>query len=369
MIVAITSPSLDVNDNVSGISSIVRTIIDYNSSITYIHLTAGKTDNEKSAYKRFYSIIKSYIKLIKLLTKNSFDLLHLNLALNPKAIYRDFVTFKLCRLFNKNIIVHLHGGVYLQKKPKFFIFSIIRNILTNANKVVALSVFEKTTIENLYNISGVKILPNAVDTNVYQSTNARKNFDKLKFLFMGRLHKSKGIEIIINAFETLVKRGYQIELLICGNGPLKELVQRKAEENVNIKYGGTVLGKAKIDIMNECDIFLLPSLYGEGIPMALLEAMACGLVPIVSKDGSMKYIIKDYANGFLVKKNSVPDLVDKMEKVIKEKSLLNVMATNAIDTVTSNFGITDYLHNLNGLYENSQVKMERLVQYSNELIF
>jgi len=361
MTVAITSPSLNVDNNVSGISSIVKTIIDYNKSVTYIHLIAGKTDNEKSSYKRFYSIIQSYRKLIKLLTKNSFDLLHLNLALNAKSIYRDYVTFRLCRLFNRNIIVHLHGGRYLQEKPKFFTFNIIRNILTNANKVVALSLFEKTTIENLYNITNVKVLPNAVDTNVYRLTNTHKNFDKLKFLFMGRLHESKGVEIIIKAFETLVKKGYKIELLICGNGPLKDLVQRKAEENVDINYGGTILGKAKIDIMNECDVFLLPSLYGEGMPMALLEAMACGLVPIVSTDGSMKYIIEDSNNGFLVKKNSVPDLVDKMEMVIKDKSLLSVISANAIDTITSNFGISDYLHNLNGLYEYSRISTEELV--------
>ena len=238
-------------------------------------------------------------------------------------------------------------------------------MLTTANKVVALSTFEKITIESLYNISDVKILPNAVDTKVYQLTNAHKNRDKLKFLFMGRLHESKGIELVINAFEALVKRGYQIELLICGNGPLKDLVQRKAEGNVDIKYGGTVLGKRKIDIMNECDIFLLPSLYGEGIPMALLEAMACGLVPIVSNDGSMKYIIEDYTNGFLVNTNSVHDLTEKMEKIIKDKSLLSVLSTNAVNTVTSDFSITDYLQRLNRLYENSPIKTEKLSEKSN----
>jgi glycosyltransferase involved in cell wall biosynthesis len=95
--------------------------------------------------------------------------------------------------------------------------------------------------------------------------------------------------------------------------------------------------------------------------MALLEAMACGLAPIVSTDGSMKYIIDNSSNGFLVKKNSVPDLVDKMEMVIKNKSLLSVISANAIDTITSNFGISDYLHNLNGLYEYSRISTEELV--------
>lgn len=358
MIVAITSPSLNVNNNVSGISSIVKTIIDYNKSLTYIHLRAGKRDDEKSSYKRLYSVIQSYRKLIKLLTKNSFDVLHLNLALNAKSIYRDFVTFRICRLFDRYTIVHLHGGVYLQKKPGSFTFRIIRNMLTTADEVVALSAFEKATIEKLYNISDVKILPNAVDTNIYQPTNTHKDPDRLKFLFMGRLHESKGIEVMINAFEALVKRGYQIELIICGNGPLKDLVQRKAAENANIKYAGTLVGKTKIDLMNECDIFLLPSLYGEGTPMALLEGMACGLVPIVSEDGSMRYIIEDHINGFIVKKNSVPDLMDKMETAIQEKSLLSVISANAIKTVTSDFNITNYIDSLNKLYENSVISTE-----------
>jgi glycosyltransferase involved in cell wall biosynthesis len=361
MKVAITSPSLDVHNNVSGISSIVKTIIDYNDRVTYIHLIAGKSDNDNRPARRFFSIMQSYQKLLKLLANHGFDLLHLNLALNTKSIYRDFITFRLCRLFNKNVIVHLHGGLYLHKKPNFFTFRIIRNILGGANKVVALSQFEKVTVEKLYRVSDVKVLANAVDTNVYHPTNAHKNPDKLKFLFLGRLHKSKGLEIVISAFETLLKKGYETELLIYGNGPLKDFVESKARENVSIKYGGTVLGQAKIDVLNECDVFLLPSLHGEGIPMALLEAMACGLAPIVSADGSMKYTITDHTNGFFVKKNSVSALAYKMEKVINERSLLSVISANAIHTVTSNFSIPNYLHNLNGLYENGPISTEVLV--------
>src|ERR1700743_1318100 len=192
MRILITAPSLNVNKNVSGISSIVKTIIDYNHEVLYIHLLAGSPDNEKSKAKTAYAIVKSYLFLFELLVKNKFDILHVNLALNPKSIYRDYITIRICRLFNQKILVHLHGGKYLLEIPsEKTTNNLIRHILGNADEVIVLSDFEKSMVESLYGVSQTSVLPNAVDTHLFKFKKPQKKSNELKFLFLGRLHESK----------------------------------------------------------------------------------------------------------------------------------------------------------------------------------
>lgn len=351
MKVAINSPSLDVNINISGVSSLVNEIIAHNAQASYIHLIYGKADSEKGVFlKRFWEIAGANLLLLKLLYKNAFDLVHFNLVLYPKSIYRDVITYAICRVFKKSIIIHLHGGTYLLRKPQDALtLKLIKYMLKSAAVVIALSSAEKDAVENLYGITGVKILPNAVDT-VQFAFEARKKRGKTKFLFLGRLHQSKGLELLIPAFEKLYQKGYPVELIICGDGHLKAYVVAKARENAGIQYRAVVSGKERLEVMRECDVFLLPSLYGEGLPLALLETMSCGLVPIVTGDGSMKSVIQNRVNGLLVKTNDPGDLAAAMELALTDETLMSEIAAAASRTVGDHYNWPGYIDSLNKLY-------------------
>ncbi|MDB5136331.1 MAG: putative glycosyltransferase [Mucilaginibacter sp.] len=352
MKVAITSPSLNVNINISGVSSLVNNIIEYNKSVSYIHLLVGRADNEKITFlKRASKIFGSYRNLFQLLTTNGFDLLHFNFVLYPKSTYRDMVTFMICKAFRKKIIVHFHGGTYLLKKPNdLFTLKLIKYLLNKADKIFVLSPVEKNALMQLYHVSNVEVLTNAVDTNLFKWGGDKKNPKKVKFLFLGRLHKTKGVQLMIQAFEKLRGKGYPVKLIICGDGPLRDYVETKAKEIDAIDYRGTVFGQQKIDVINECKVFVLPSLYGEGLPMALLEAMSCGLIPVVSTDGSMKYVIEHEVNGLMVQINDLDALIEAMTRAMKDDELTQRISKNARTTVINNYNWDNYLMELNNLY-------------------
>jgi hypothetical protein len=87
--ILITSPSLDVMENVSGISSLVSDII-LASKCEFIHLKLGSRDNEKKNLKWALRQFLNYTRTISISVSNRFGILHLNLGLEKFSIVRDF---------------------------------------------------------------------------------------------------------------------------------------------------------------------------------------------------------------------------------------------------------------------------------------
>lgn len=87
--VIITSPSLNPTENVSGVSSVVRFIIDNNPNCKYLHFKLGKKDKEKGGWHRITKLIGSFFNWTKFINTYSDALIHYNFPLDAKSIIRD----------------------------------------------------------------------------------------------------------------------------------------------------------------------------------------------------------------------------------------------------------------------------------------
>ena len=129
-------------------------------------------------------------------------------------------------------------------------------------------------------------------------------------------------------FFSVLKLGYDISLKLIGEGPLenkiRELVEQKELQNAVIFVGVT----DKINqYMNECDLFILPSIY-EGMPMTLLEAMASAL-PIVSTNvGGIPTVLRDGENA-LLSEPKTSQIVENIVKMIKSEEKRKEYGENA----------------------------------------
>jgi glycosyltransferase involved in cell wall biosynthesis len=112
-------------------------------------------------------------------------------------------------------------------------------------------------------------------------------------------------------------------------------------------YGGVVTGNEKWRVLAENDIFLLPSKY-EGLPMALLEAMAAGCVPVVSDVGSVSTVVEDGVNGYLVEPGNTEQVVSRLKDLLARD--LSEFSENARAAIESNFDIGSYLDRLDVIY-------------------
>ena len=160
---------------------------------------------------------------------------------------------------------------------------------------------------------------NGVDTERFLSRD-RKFFEdgKIRILCVANLIKLKGQNYLIDAVSGLKEKGLNVELILAGRGPDEE----KLKEQVNklnlhdyVKFVGYVHYDQIANLMNACDLFVMPSYY-EALGCVYLEAMASGMITVGVWNQGIDEIIVDGKNGFLVQEKSVNDLEQVLLKII-----------------------------------------------------
>lgn len=160
----------------------------------------------------------------------------------------------------------------------------------------ATSEAEKNDIKEVFKNANVFIIPNGINLEEYDNNTSPENYfaqfikgPQNKFIIssMGRLHKVKGFDILIEAVEKLIKKGLDIYLFIAGedNGDfnrLKEIVSNKDLSDY-IYFTGQLSGKDKTTFLLQSNLFALAS-HSENFGLVYAEALACGTPIIASKN-------------------------------------------------------------------------------------
>jgi len=355
MNILITSPSLNPSNNVSGIATVVNTIIVYNKEHQYFHYLLGRQDKNINKFKLIMQLISQLVIFPWFVKRNEIELVHQNLPFNPKGLSREFVINCWCRIMRVPVLLHIHGGIFLMNKTNNIIFrQMAKSLFSHCKHVIVLSELEKDAIRNFYQFSSTTVLQNSVNTTLYKSGSKELPKKKPVLLFLGRIHESKGVEDIIEAFH-LLKAQMGFRFLLCGAGPLKNQFVSHCEQLLgeDFEFLGIVSGQEKIDIIKQSHFFLLPSRYGEGLPMALLETMASGVVPIVTDDASMKSMVQHEINGIQVRKRDPKDLYEKMSEIMMKPDLYKELSEKAERKIAENYNIENYVVRLNVIYNNA----------------
>ena len=185
--------------------------------------------------------------------------------------------------------------------------------------------------------------------NMYLNNEERMQIEsnKIKYVYVGRLEKVKGIELLIDIFS----RNSDKELYVCGNGN-KEIV-RKIKGINNIKYYGSVDEETRDSILKKSDILIVPSLWEEPFGLVLIEAMRMGCIPIVSQNGALPEIAFDKDFQVFYDKE---ELSEKIKSIKREeiKNRLNLIIDKLME-YDINYRINDYVHEYNNLIKNKEL--------------
>lgn len=352
--VIITSPCLDPKKNIGGISTLTSFLINKNSAVNYIHFELGKYDGEMRGIKWTWRNIKSFLSWFHLIWKEHDAIIHFNLALDKPSILRDTPLIFYAKILKRRILIHLHGGYYMTSSftPKWILL-LLRSIFSGESAKIVLSPIEEALMRTRYSLKNIIILPNSIDLSQAGGYEKDQLISRpLKVLFLGRIIKRKGIAEILEALKVLKEKKIQFKYILAGTGDdLPDyLVDCKSNLGDFFEYRGVVSGYIKWDLLRECDIFLLPSLSGEGLPIALLECMAFKLVPIVTDDGSMKYVIQNNTNGIFVEKGSASDIARSIENLNNDREKLMRIGENASRYITENHSSSKYITRINEIY-------------------
>lgn len=133
-----------------------------------------------------------------------------------------------------------------------------------------------------YGGAPITVVAHSYDAGLFHA-GAQLHASPQRFVYVGRLEATKGIDLILAIAERLPHK----EFVFIGGGPLQPLVEKAAGSRVNVRYLGSIADRRKLaDELRACQVLLLPSIrvptWEEAFGMVLVEGMACGLVPLTT---------------------------------------------------------------------------------------
>ena len=234
----------------------------------------------------------------------------------------DFFSAYFMKKLNSNIkTIFVSGGEDFYGFDKFFSKYI--------DYMFAVSKDNAKKIENRYNRK-INILPNGVDIEKFKSNETYRKLlrekynlnDKKVLISVGRVVGWKGYQLVIKAMQKLDDYIY----VLIGEGDyLKELKKLSKKLNVENKvlFLGAIDNQELPKYLNMGDIFIQPSIGHEAFGITIIEAMACNLPIVASKNGGIVDIVKNKENGYLFEINNINDMLEKILWVDKNKHLLS----------------------------------------------
>lgn len=350
--IIIVCPTLDSN-NISGVSSVARFIINNNPSVTYTHFELGKKNDGRGGVFRVFRVSNSLKKWISFLRNRKGSIIHYNFPITRKSAVRDPIFMIIARYYSCKLVIHLHGGNYLKNdKTPFWVNWILKGIFSMKAPIIVLSQNEKYILEDRFGAKNVHSLPNCVDLNGTIGFERKKNIDRpLTVLYIGRIVETKGINYILDAFKILKDKGIPFNLIFAGEEERGNQFIEKFKKILGkqFNYRGIVLGKDKDELFKKSDVFLLPSFY-EGLPLSLLECMSFGLTPVVTNVGSISSCVKNDENGIIIKDHNSNDIVVAVEQLHHDRYKLYQLGNKSMDQIKLLFDPAEYIHNLNKIY-------------------
>jgi len=256
------------------------------------------------------------------------------------------------------IIASVHDNYRTDKRPKRRIMNRILSKITD--KIVAVSENVKEDIIRYDSIdpSKIEVIPNGIDVERFNpeknTTDIRKEFsleeDDIVIGFIGRIVPAKGLEYLLNALPYLKEEFKSIKLLIVGEGSLVEELKERAKKN-NILDNILFIGRRRDipEILASINIFVMPSI-AEGLPNALLEAMAMGKPIVTTEVGGIPEIVKNGFNGLLVPPRDTLSLSKAIKELISNDRLAAKLGQAARDLVHDNLSIKAIAQKWQSLY-------------------
>lgn len=167
------------------------------------------------------------------------------------------------------------------------------------------------------------------------------------FLFIGRIVTEKGVTVLLKAFAGLPGK----KLIIIGDGPEKEVLSQQYIVCENILFKGHLSKLQVEEYLKKCKAFICPSLWHEGPPLTVIEALATGTPVIASRLLPLTEVIKDHHNGFLFSANDIEELKQKVNLI--EKCTGDELYKNARQTYFDHFHPDIHYNAIMNIYKTS----------------
>lgn len=293
---------------IHGLSKAVETL--YNSKLNEIY------DFEKIDITNNKNFL---INLLKIFKSNA-DLFYFTISQTKGGNLRDLIIMKVLALQNKKCLIHLHGGYYRkmvdndlskwQKRANY-------NAIGKLEGAIVLSDSLRSIFKGMMPDEKIHVVMNCVDIEFlppYEKLVEKMHQPKeiLHVLYLSNFIRTKGYPIVLEMAKLekeRVDRGAKQRYYFDFAGNFFEKEEKKFFEKYieehrlynYVTYHGVVGGEEKIELLNQCHIFALPTRYpNEGQPISILEAMGNGMYILTTDHAGIRDVVEDAINGAVI---------------------------------------------------------------------
>ena len=330
---------------------IAKALTDVNFEPTVYYMSQEKNE-KKFCHKYGHSIIRIPAKKINFLyepivyspqliknIKKNYEIC--NFVSGYYVMYKipdmfDYSVFKL----NKDmpIVARWAGGNHKWLAP--LRKSIKKAALQRCDKILVSSIEEIKVLQEIFNIKKENIsqIVNPIDLTLFQKRERNFAAEKVSInpdfeylLYVGRLTKNKGLEILLEVFKEINSNFKDLRLIIIGDGPLTNLIENFILEN-NLQEKIILTGRLsheKICYYYNISTVLVNPGFSAGLPNIIIESLASG-TPVITTDvgASREYVNEEKHNGILIKPGNKNELKKAITEIIENKNIFRKFETD-----------------------------------------
>jgi len=262
------------------------------------------------------------------------DRKHLDLIIAYQSIIDGVIAALAKRLFGIPFIVSVRSEKEYQLAGNFRSRWLTPFVLRTADRVaVQLPAIKEELLKELRSAghSGLAdqvlvklcVLPNGICSPPHERG------DRDIVLYLGRLVKDKGVAYLIEAMHQCPDQ----HLVVAGDGPERSRLENAARVTANVEFVGRIDRDRLSAYLRRAKILVLPSLRNEGMPNAIMEAMAHGVPVVAARGGGVRDLVKDGETGYLTDPGDAAGLAHYINQLGQNHILREKMSANCVEAM------------------------------------
>ena len=276
------------------------------------------------------------------------------------SFVKHTVCVVLARLLGSRVLLHPHCSFAMLYRQRSAVWQwYFRQVIRLTQGVVALS-SEWQQVRDVVPGCRVYDLPNAINLGPYHQVGLDKiesanTPTRLQVLYLGYLGKAKGTFDLLGAARIAQAQPEAVTFELVGEehvaGEWEQLQQAVTDWHLeqSVQLQPAVSGEDKVNRFRTADLFVYPS-YAEGLPMAVIEAMACALPIVATRVGGLPDLVTTGVNGLLVEAGQPQQLAEAIHHLAVDRELRAAMQLNSFRRAQEQYDIEQSVLRLLGIY-------------------
>jgi glycosyltransferase involved in cell wall biosynthesis len=310
-------------------------------------------------WKMPFYFLGSLIALLVACVRRRVTVVHIHMAFGGSTL-RKLVLLRVAGLFNVPAILHLHGSEFAvfcgRLSPRTR--ALMVRSMARAAHVVVIGNFWRQFLVEILGIDGRKVVVVANGVPIPPIPPSPPADAPCRIIYLGALGRRKGTSDLLKALASPGLRDSSWHAVIAGNGDVEAFRAEAASLGIadRVTFPGWVGPEDAQALLASAGIFVLPS-YNEGLPVAVLEAMANAVPVVTTRVGAIPDLDIDNKAGFLIEPGAVEDLAGRLAVLVADRTLRRRLGGAGRRRVESDFTIESTARRLTALYREASCHM------------